>query len=372
MSEALALRVPHEGMPPLDHSGPVLSHFEFWPQPVFYAPMILYWLWLSLKHGGFTLPTAANTGFEFGGWIGESKEAALSKAGHHAQRYIAPFASFVRDGDCDLDACVRAAVLQAAKRGLSFPLVAKPDKGCRGAGVRRVRNENELARYVAEFPMGERIMLQALVDHEAEAGVFYVRKPGEKCGRIFSLTLKYFPYVYGDGRSTVGELIARDPRAGVLKDIYLPRHAGRRDLILKPGEPYRIAFAGSHSRGTIFRNGNRYVTDAMTRAFDCIAKDIDGFHFGRFDVRFSSIDELQEGRGFTILECNGVGAEATHIWDRKTTLREAYRTLMQQYALMWEIGAENARRSARPTPFWEFIRAWRNEVALWAKYPMTE
>jgi hypothetical protein len=39
---------------------------------------------------------------------------------------------------------------------------------------------------------------------------------------------------------------------------------------------------------------------------------------------------------------------------------------------MWEIGAENVRRGARPTPFREFIRAWRNEVALWAKYPMTE
>src|SRR5690242_10952748 len=53
VSEAIALeRVPHQGMPPLDLSGPALSFFEFWPQQIFYAPMILYWLWLTLKHGG--------------------------------------------------------------------------------------------------------------------------------------------------------------------------------------------------------------------------------------------------------------------------------------------------------------------------------
>lgn len=377
MSETLAFtsygRVPHEGMPPIDFSGPSLSFFEFWPQQVFYAPMILYWLWLTLKHGGrFALPTAANPSFPFGGWIGESKDAVLSKAGRHARQFIAPYISFVRDTQIPLDLAVGAAAHQAREAGFTFPLVAKPDKGCRGAGVRRIRNTNELAGYVSQFPAGERIVLQALVDHEAEAGIFYIRKPGDDRGQISSLTLKYFPYVYGDGSSTLGELIARDQRAGILKDIYLPRHAGRQNQVLAPGEPYRIAFAGSHSRGTIFRDGNRYTTEPMRRAFDCIAKDIDGFYFGRFDVRFSSIEELQQGRNFTILECNGAGAEATHIWDRKTTLITAYRVLMRQYAVLWEIGAENVRKGAKPARLIDLFRAWRNEVDLWSRYPQTE
>ncbi len=368
MSDAIAM--PHRGMPPLDLSGPSVSFFEFWPQQLFYTPMIAWWLWLSLKHGGFTAPTAANPSFPFGGWIGESKQAVLACAGKHARAHIAPFVAFAR-GD-DIAATTHAAIVQAKEAGLAFPLVAKPDKGCRGAGVRRVRSENELARYIAEFPQGEVIVLQALVNHEAEAGVFYIRKPGETRGRIFSLTLKYFPYVYGDGRSTLGELIARDARAGALKELYLPRHAGRLNTVPAPGEPRRIAFAGSHSRGTIFRDGNRYVTESMRRAFDCIARDIDSFHFGRFDVRFSSIEALQRGEGFTILEVNGAGAEATHIWDRKTSLREAYRVLMRQYALLWEIGAENIRRSAKPARLRDLYRAWREETKLWAKYPLTE
>ncbi len=365
-----ALTLPHRGMPPLDLSGPSISFFEFWPQRYFYAPMVLWWLWLSLKHGGFTVPTAANPSFPFGGWIGESKRSVLGCAGKYARSYIAPFVAFTRGPD--VGATTRAAMLQATEAALTFPLVAKPDKGCRGAGVRRVRNENELARYIAEFPEAEDIVLQALVDHEAEAGIFYVRKPGEARGRIFSLTLKYFPYVYGDGRSTLGELIARDGRAGALRHIYLPRHAGRLNTVPAPGEPCRIAFAGSHSRGTIFRDGNRYITEAMRRTFDCIAKDIDGFHFGRFDVRFSSIGALQHGEDFTILEINGAGAEATHIWDRKTTLKEAYLTLLRQYGLLWEIGAENRRRGATPARLRDLFRAWRNETRLWAKYPLTE
>ena len=70
---AKGAHTPHEGMPPLDISGPPVSFFEFWPQRYFYAPMMLYWLWLTLKHGGrFSLPTAANPAFPMGGWIGES------------------------------------------------------------------------------------------------------------------------------------------------------------------------------------------------------------------------------------------------------------------------------------------------------------
>lgn len=370
MVAALAVRpVPHQGMPPLDMSGPAISFFEFWPQRTFYAPMMLYWLWLSARHGGrFTLPTVANPLFAFGGWIGESKSGVLDLSGPHARGFIARWATFDRTAEA-----TPAEALKAAREaGIAFPFVVKPDLGCRGVGVRRVRNEAELAAYVAAFPVGQRVVLQELVDHEAEAGIFYVRKPGAKRGEITSITLKYFPYVYGDGRSTLRELIERDRRAGPLSHIYLPRHKECLDLVLAAGEPFRIAFAGSHSRGTIFRNGNRLVTEAMTDAFDRIAQDVKEFHFGRFDVRFASIEDLQAGRNFKIVEINGAGAEATHIWDRNTTLREAYAALMRQYKAMWEIGAANARRGFKPASIAELFKAYRRETRLWEQYPLTE
>ena len=371
MSSALvaAPRVPHEGIPPLDLSGPPVSYFEFWPQHEFYAPMVLYWLWLSLKHGGrFTLPTISNPLIPMGGWIGESKAAVFDLSGPYARTFISPWALFHNaEGTTVADAlaCVKRA-------GIQFPFVAKPDMGCRGVGVRRIRSEVQLAAYIEGFPKGQNIVFQALVDHEPEAGIFYIRKPSEPRGRIVSVTLKYFPYVYGDGRSTLKELIEGDRRAGPLKHIYLPRHKERLGLVLAPGEPFRIAFAGSHSRGTIFRNGNALVTEAMTDAFDRIARDVKEFYFGRFDVRFPSITDLQAGRNFTIVEINGAGAESTHVWDRNTRLSDAYRALMEQYAAMWEIGAMNARRGFRPARLRDILQAYRDEVRLWAAYPQTE
>ena len=362
------LRTPHKGMPPLDESGPAVSFFEFWPQKLFYPPLFFYWVWLTLRHGGFTLPTISNPRFPFGGWIGESKSRVFENAGQFARQYIASWLQVRRSADLKAEDALR----QANLAGLNLPFIAKPDLGCRGVGVRRIRNVEELQAYIERFPMNEDIVLQSLVDHEAEAGIFYVRKPSEKHGRIISVTLKYFPYVYGDGKSTLRELIERDRRAGPLAHIYMPRHATRLHWIVPDRHPFRLAYAGSHSRGTIFRNGNRFVTQAMTDAFDRIAKDIDEFYFGRFDIRFTSIEDLQVGRGFTIVEVNGAGAEATHIWDRNTTLLEAYGALMQQYRLLWETGAENARRGFRPASLPDLIRAYRHEVRLWAQYPLTE
>jgi hypothetical protein len=362
------LRVPHQGMPPLDMSGRQISFFEFWPQRYFYAPIFLYWLWLTVRHGGFTLPTISNPLFPMGGWVGESKATVFEYAGPYARRFIAPWATLDRTPNLT----VARALEVAAQAGLSLPFVAKPDMGCRGAGVRRVRSKAELADYIAAFPMNERIVFQALVDHEAEAGVFYIRKPNETRGRIVSLTLKYFPYVYGDGRSTLAELIARDPRAGQLQHIYLPRHKRRLDWVVPKGQPFRIAFAGSHSRGTIFRNGNHLITEAMTDAFDRIGKDIKEFYFGRFDVRFPDIEDLRAGRNFIVVEVNGAGAEATHIWDRHITLWEAYRALAHQYRALWETGAQNVKRGFKPARLKDLIRAYRHETRLWAQYPLTE
>jgi hypothetical protein len=40
-----------------------------------------------------------------------------------------------------------------------------------------------------------------------------------------------------------------------------------------------------------------------------------GFYFGRFDVRFNSEDELRKGEGFRIVEANGVTSESTNLYD---------------------------------------------------------
>jgi hypothetical protein len=114
------------------------------------------------------------------------------------------------------------------------------------------------------------------------------------------------------------------------------------------GERIQLVEIGAHSRGTIFLDGSRYQTEALEAALDRIARSFEGFYFGRFDLRVSSLAALQQGRDFKILELNGVTSEATHIYDPINSLFEAYRVLFAQWRIAFEIGAQNQARGSRP------------------------
>lgn len=359
----------HAGMPPLDESAEKLSFFEFWPRWLFYAPVIPWWIWFSLRYGGITLPLIANPGMPNGGFVGESKSASHGSFGPFARAALAPMVSVPGGNPDDRLACARSA-LKAA--GLDYPLVAKPDIGCRGAGVRRINDEAALARYLEYFPPEADLILQELIAAPGEAGVYYCRMPGEAEGRVLSLTLKYFPEVVGDGQRTLAELIAADPRAGKLAHIYRARHRDRLDERIPAGETVRLSFSGSHSKGVIFRDGRVHITEALSRAIDRIARDIDGFYIGRFDIRFADFSAFLEGRDLRIVELNGAGGEMTHIWDSRTRLADAWRDLYRQFRLLFEIGRANRRRGVRPPKPLAFWRAWRAEEALVPTYPPTE
>ncbi len=360
-------------MPPLEEGGPPTSFFEFWPMWAFYPPILLYAGWQMLRYRGILLPTVANPSFPGGGFFGESKADILALAMKHVPEWVAPFIRIERPAvPVGVEQERDAALAALAAAGLELPVVAKPDLGCRGAGVKLVRTPDDLRNYLAAFPSGAALLLQRLVPFEGEAGIFYCRRPGQQRGRIVSITLKYFPYVIGDGRRTLRELIVADSRAGRLTHLYFKRHTERLDSVPPAGEAIRLAFAGSHSRGAIFRNGTHLVTPDMEARFDDIAQRLPEFHFGRFDVRFEAFSEVQAGRGFTIVEVNGAGAESTHIWDRRTGLIEAWRDLMRQYHWLFEIGAANRARGFLPMSLAEFMRGYRREKFLTPRYPATD
>ena len=211
-----------------------------------------------------------------------------------------------------------------------------------------------------------------MIDVDGEAGVFYVRHPDEESGRIPSLTLKYFPHLVGDGRRTLEELIRDDPRAGRIAHVFLSVIRRALHEVLAPGERFRLVFSGNHARGTIFRNGTPLVTEALRARIDEIAKDINGFYFGRFDIRFADFGAFLDGRDFWILEFNGAGAEQTHMWDSTHKLADAYRILFDQYGTLFKIAAANRKRGAKPTSVWELLRRFVLEQRLTRLYPSTE
>ncbi|HEV8146069.1 MAG TPA: hypothetical protein VGP79_06805 [Bryobacteraceae bacterium] len=315
-------------------------HWEFWPIWAAYAPLMPYLLTLAIRYRSLTLFTAANPGIATGGFVDESKSeilAKLSTAGCVAECELIPT-------DLSPEDRIEAAQRFIDKLGLTYPVILKPDMGERGSGVAVIRSTVELANYLGSAT--EDIIIQRYVDG-AEFGVFYYRYPYESRGRIFSITVKQFPEVTGDGISTVDQLILRDPRASMIANTY--RKLCRRSMSDVPvsGERVRLVELGTHSRGAIFLNGQDLHTPALEQAVDLVSKAHPGFFFGRFDVRTPSAEALQRGE-FQVIELNGVSAEATHIYDPSVSVWQAYRTLAQQWRIAFEIADENRKRGAKP------------------------
>ena len=352
---------------PRSGSEHVVSFFEFWPAWLFYFPVAVHWIALGLRYRDFMLPTAANPTMTAGGLCGESKSEILDQVQGPARDLLGRYATIVARPDA-----TEAAEAAMAAAGLEYPLIAKPDIGCNGAGVRLLRHGADLSGYLQAFPPGEHVILQEHLSGDGEAGLFYVRLPHEPVGRVTSITLKHVPIVIGDGRATLRELILADPRAGRVSHLYLPRLEHRLHEVPPQGERVPLVFVGNHCKGSIFEDGTHLVTADLTEAVERIARAVPQFHFGRIDVRFGSLAALLRGEGFRIIEINGAGSEATHVWDPRTTLWAAWRAQFFHYHAAFRIGAANRAGGRRPSRLATVYSLWRRQKRLMAAYPMND
>ena len=348
-----------------------VSFFEFWPGFVFYAPVVLFWIAQSIRYRSVTLPTLTNPLIEAGGVCGESKTDILEQMGPVAREFVARYVGITTLGVAGAD---QVGMAEAAMRegGLAYPVVAKPDMSCNGAGVRVIADRADLARYLAAFPLATRLQLQELVTDEGEAGIFYVRMPGAAQGHVTSVTIKHAPMVVGDGVRTIRALIGADARLAAVAGILLPKLGSEAARIPGKDERVRLVFVGNHCRGSTFKDGRHLITPALQARVEAIARDLPEFHFGRFDVRFSTVAKLRRGEGFKIIEVNGAGSEATHIWDPETTIIEAYRAQFFHYGAAFRIGAAIRARGAKPYGLVRLLRAWQVQKALMARYPAND
>ena len=356
------------GMPPLDNSGKAVSFFEFWPAWLMYVPVVVQWLGLAVYYRSLSLPLIANPNIVSAGMVGFSKSGVLAQAQSPAQEWILLWVTHTLTKD-SVSSQVGHLIQLMADNGLSFPVVGKPDMGCRGVGIKLINGESELHDYVAHYLVGSTLMLQRLADWEPEAGIFYVKYPNETKGRITSMALKYSPYVIGDGVSTLRELLAADARASQVAHLYEARHQDKLDDVIVKDQPFRLVFAASHCRGAVFRDGRQYVSEALTDRIDEILSQFPEFYYGRLDIKFSTIERLMEGKDLAIIEVNGASSESLHIWDNRTGLREAWSALLGQYGTLFRIGAMNRERGHTPPGLMSLWKAWRKEQTLSNHYP---
>jgi len=260
-----------------------LCSWEYWPMWLVYFPASFYFMYLSIRARSFFFFSASNPSIETGGMFFESKWnifKLLPKA------YF-PATILVNENDA-----VDLMLDNMKTAGISFPLIAKPDRGERGWCVKKIHSVNELAQYrqLMKVPF----LLQSYIDYPVELSVFYYRHPDSNTGAVTSVTLKQLLTVTGNGYSTVEELIKQHDRAFLQYHNLKNSHAIDFDRILKMGEELVLVPYGNHVRGAMFVNYNHIIDEALVNVFDRISTQIEGFYFGRFDLRCTSIKEREK------------------------------------------------------------------------------
>lgn len=328
--------------------------WEFWPMPVFYVPIAMYILYLAIRYRGLAC-LSCNPGMRLSGLYGENKAQLLADLQRNLESVVPVFT--VLDPEKDLANLKAQANAFMDDRGLQYPMVVKPDVGQRGQGVCVVRSELELVQYL-ETNSGK-VLFQQYIDGE-EFGVFYIRPPGSEQGFVYSITEKTFPTLIGDGTSTLLQLLMSNSRTHYMAEYLIELHQEKLQLVLDEGELFKAVEIGSHCRGSVFLEASDLTSKELTLAFDNISAAIEGYYFGRFDIRVPSKQDLRKGENIKVIEFNGVTSESTNCYDPQYSVMDAYRIVFRQWRWAFEIGAINIGLGSSKRSFRDLL----NEVRL--------
>ncbi|SMC63244.1 hypothetical protein SAMN06296427_10526 [Moheibacter sediminis] len=299
---------------------------------IFYAPFVTYWWWNSLKSNSLFYFCKVNPGIKFGGFTEYSKFDILKQISPE----FVPKTDFISN-KTDF------------KNLWEFPFVVKPDIGERGVNVEVIHSVNDWINY----PSQENLIIQEFIDFPFEFGVFYAKMPNENSGEILSITGKEFLQLESDGILTLRNFIAENTRAFFRKDYLLKKFENELDIVHPKGTKILLEPVGNHNRGTMFYDASDLISEKLTQKINEISEGIDRFYYGRFDVKAKSIEDLKNGK-FIILEINGANSEATHIYDPKYSLIQAYKEARRHLDIQFQI-ARNQPKNYSDKEFIQII-----------------
>lgn len=307
-----------------------VTNWEYWPFQILYIPIYFLWVYYAIKARSFFFFNASNPRIKNGGFMMESKKQIYDLL---PEKYY-PNTVLIRENS-DLKNIVDL----LAEKEIHFPLIAKPDIGLRGSGVKKIKTVAELQEYAdkANFDF----LLQDLIPFKKEVGIFYVRSPLEKNGKITGIVSKEFLIVIGDGEATIEDLIKKTPRFELQLQVLKEEYGEQLHRILQKDETLNLVPFGNHARGAKFLDGSDWITPELTKTINEMAMQIPGFYFGRFDIMYNTFEELERGENFQIVELNGAASEPTHIYDPKHSVWFAWKELARHIRYMYKISVEN-------------------------------
>ncbi|MEE9350573.1 MAG: hypothetical protein V3U80_11035 [Flavobacteriaceae bacterium] len=318
-----------------------LTQWEHWATPFFYVPVLPYAFLQALKMRSLTFFLQVNPSIKNSGDGTESKydTMCLIPEEFRPKSVLIKMNTHFKD--------VEHAIKSV---NITYPLIAKPDKGFRGLLVKKIDTPTALKLYLKKNN-SVAIILQEYVDYPNECGVFYHRLPNESKGVISSITLKKFLSVVGDGKATLKDLIRADKRAFLYFDLLQNIHQEKMNSIPVKDKKITLTVIGNHSKGTQFLNGNHLINGELRDTFDALNKKIDGWFYGRLDIKYHTFKELQEGQNFKILEINGILAEPTHIYDASAKEASYFKALLaikNNWKVLTQIAKQNKENHQKP------------------------
>lgn len=314
-----------------------LLHWEYWSFNMLYGPIYLYWFVLCARARSFFFFSAANPTIKNGGFLMESKKEIYD---------LIPEPYYPRTLLFNAGTPVEQFVTQIRAAGIVFPLIAKPDIGMRGLAVAKLENEEALCRYAQESRVD--FLVQDYVPYEKEVGIFYYRYPDEATGCISGIVGKEFLAVTGDGKTTIRELLLRDPRYILQLPILEQTMQELLSETLPAGVKKVLVPYGNHARGALFLDYSDRADAKLVSMIDEICKQVPGFYFGRLDIRYRNWEELKEGKHFSIIELNGAGSEPTHMYDPRHSVFFAWKEIIRHWHILLRISIQNHRRLKLP------------------------
>lgn len=313
-------------------------NWEHWPSAFFYVPNLPYAFYLAAKAKHSAFFSAANPSIKSSGNGTESKSKTMLLV---PEKYRPISVLHIAKSN------VSTTLNAIKKEKIKYPLIAKPDVGCRGLLVKKINTEIELKNYLKRYPID--IIIEEFLEFENECGIFYHRNPNEKKGKISSITLKKFLTVKGDGKSTLKELISKDNRAKLYLDLLLEIHQDKLQNVPKNKEQIELSVIGNHSKGTQFICGNNLISKKLEETFDKLSNYISGWYYGRIDIKYNSFEDLENGENFKILEINGILAEPTHIYDAENyNYFQALKAIRTHWKSLYEISTTNHKENDIP------------------------
>lgn len=338
-----------------------ITHWELWPFSAFYFPLGFVWLWYCIRSRSLWFFTPSNPTLTFGGFEGEGKREMYGQL---------PSDSYPKTIYCHPSEAFEGVLKKMADAGFDYPFIVKPDVGMKGFLFRKIDQEAQLRDYHSQIPEVA-YLVQELVDLPMELSVFYVRHPTTQQGQITGMTYKELMVVVGDGCSALPELIRQHPRARQRFEEMTERHGHRFDWVLPVGEHFVLSYAANRNRGARLHNLQQEIDDALTAFFDRLSHHNGTFFYGRYDIKCNSLEDLRQGRNYSILEFNGSGAAPNHVYHCGLSIWQAYREIMRHWHILFEISRHNHQNGSPYWPFWRglrFLKSAKRHFRILKKY----